>query len=645
MPLRDKGQTEALECTTAVLYPFAPTDKERLMAHIRPTGSGNQRDSIPVSPTLAADLPRPGLPLATGEDRGRLLWVSVLAVVMGLSAGLIAKLLLMLIDLFTQLFFYGRLSFEPATPVGHALGAWVILVPVAGGLIIGLMARWGAPAIRGHGIPEAMEQVLTNQSRIPARITFWKPLSSAVSIGTGGPFGAEGPIIATGGALGSLVGQLLHVTALERKTLLAAGAAAGMAAVFSAPVSAVLLAVELLLFEFRGRSMIPVALAATAATGVRYLLLGTEAVFPMGVVAPADIQAVAGYALLGALIGSLSVGVTRVLYWIEDGFERLPVHWMWWPAIGGLAVGLVGYVAPATLGVGYELIHAILNAELSISVLGFLCLMKFIAWSIALGSGTSGGTLAPLFIIGGALGGCAGLLAAQALPVWGIDPALAALVGMAAMFAGASRAFLTSVVFAVEVTHQPNALLPLLAGCATAYLCSTLFMRHTIMTEKISRRGVRVPTEYDADPLAQITVEAVYSRRAVTLQAADSLESVREWLLQGGKHSYHQGFPVLDAQGRLRGVVTRRDLMALDADAAAPVEALIKRAPVVTAPSYSLRDAADHMVRHGVGRLAVVDVSDVGSLLGIVTRSDILKAHQRRLEEQDMRSRAFNVGA
>ncbi len=614
------------------------------MAHDRPAGSGTRHDAVPVSPALANGLPQDGLPLASGDHHGRLLWLSLLAVVIGLLAGPVAKALLVLIDFFTQLFFYGRLSFESATPAGHALGAWVILVPVAGGLIIGLMARWGAQAIRGHGIPEAMEQVLTNQSRIPARITFWKPLSSAVSIGTGGPFGAEGPIIATGGALGSLLGQVLHVTATERKTLLAAGAAAGMAAVFSAPVSAVLLAVELLLFEFRGRSMIPVALAAAVATGIRYVLLGSDAVFPMADVAPAALQALSGYALLGALIGLLSVGITRVLYWIEDGFERMPFHWMWWPALGGLAVGLVGYVEPATLGVGYQLIQAILNVELGVTALAFLCLMKFLSWSVALGSGTSGGTLAPLFIIGGALGGCSGVLAAQALPGWGIDPGLAALVGMAAMFAGASRAFLTSVVFAIEVTHQPNALLPLLAGCAMAYLLSSLFMRTTIMTEKIARRGVRVPDEYGADPLAQVSVAAVFSRDPVTLQDRDNLESVRSWLLQGGSHSHHQGFPVVDDRGMLCGVLTRRDLMALDADARAPVAALIRRAPVVATPHHNLREAADHMVRHGVGRLVVVEPAATRQPLGILTRSDILKAHHHRLEEQDRRQRTFSAG-
>ncbi|WP_101675096.1 chloride channel protein [Alloalcanivorax mobilis] len=606
------------------------------------SSSHTHRDSVPVSPSLAQTLAENSPPVATGADR-RLVWISVLAVVIGLVAGPVAKVLLELIHFFTQLFFYGHLSFEPATPAQHHLGAWVILIPVLGGLIIGLMARWGAKAIRGHGIPEAMEQVLLNQSRIPARITLWKPLSSAVSIGTGGPFGAEGPIIATGGALGSLLGQLLHVTAVERKTLLAAGAAGGMAAVFSAPFSAVLLAVELLLFEFRGRSMIPVALAAATATSVRYLLLGSDAVFPMAAVAPAAFQAMFGYALLGAVIGLLSVGVTRVLYWIEDGFERLPLHWMWWPALGGLAVGLVGYVAPATMGVGYELIQAILNAQMGLTALAFLCVMKFLSWSIALGSGTSGGTLAPLFIIGGAIGGCAGLIAAHYVPALLIDPRVAALVGMAAMFAGASRAFLTSVIFAIEVTHQPNALMPLLAGCALAYLVSSLWMRNTIMTEKITRRGVRVPDEYAADPLGQVTVAEVYTPDPVTLNVEDRLDKVRSWLLQGDRQSHHQGFPVLDGQGLLQGVVTRRDLMALDVEPDVEVQSLIQRAPVVVSIHHSLRDAADHMVRHGVGRLVVVEAANRKQVLGVLTRSDILKAHQRRLGEQDTRLRTFSL--
>ena len=516
---------------------------------------------------------------------------------------------------------------------------WVIAIPVIGGIIVGGMARWGANAIRGHGIPEAMEQVLLNDSRIPARITFLKPLSSAVSIGTGGPFGAEGPIIATGGALGSLLGQVSHITAMERKTLLAAGAAAGMAAVFSAPLSAVLLAVELLLFEFRGRSILPVMLATIVSTGCRYLLLGTEPVFAMHAVLSVSSAGLLFYAVMGALVGCASVLATRVLYWVEDGFERLPVHWMWWPALGGLAVGLVGYMVPQTLGVGYQLISDIVNAKLALSALLLIGVAKWVSWSIALGSGTSGGTLAPLFIIGGSLGAGLAMLLSGVFPEWGINPAVAGLVGMAAMFAGASRALLTAIVFAVEVTHQPNALLPLMAGCGTAYLCSSLLMNTTIMTEKISRRGVTVPDEYAADPLAQIRIESVFSTGVVTLNAQQTLAEVQQWLQDDAATTHHQGFPVVDSQGLLHGVVTRRDIWQLDASGSMTVADIVRRVPVVMSPDKTLREAADHMVRNAVGRVVITASDEPGKVLGILTRSDIIRAHTGAIASRETRSR------
>jgi H+/Cl- antiporter ClcA len=461
------------------------------------------RASLPVSPSLdstliAAHLPRIFRPL----DR-RVLWVTGMALLLGVAVGVVAKILTALIGLITNLAFYGRWNFSFTSPVGNHLGLWVILVPVVGGLVVGAMARWGSRAIRGHGIPEAMEQVLLNESRIPPMITWLKPLSSAIAIGTGGPFGAEGPIIATGGALGSLIGQVTHVTADERKTLLAAGAAAGMAAVFAAPVSAVLLAIELLLFERRARSLIPVALAAVVGAGMHILFEGSAPMFPMPEVAAPGMVALASYVVLGALVGVVSVGVTRLTYAIEDTFEKLPIHWMWWPALGGLVVGMVGYVMPSTLGVGYTNITAVISGQIGLFGLIGLCFLKLLSWSVALGSGTSGGTLAPLFTIGGALGGALGLAAVALAPWLHVDPRLAALVSMAAIFSGASRAFLTSVVFAFETTQQPHALLPLLGACTAAYLVSGLMMRNTIMTEKIVRRGVRVPSEYSADYLGK----------------------------------------------------------------------------------------------------------------------------------------------
>ena len=599
------------------------------------------RAVLPLSPSLdatlvAAQMPRQFRPL----DR-RVLWVTGAAMLLGAAVGLVAKVLTALIGFFTNLAFYGRWSFSFVSPAGNHLGLWVIIVPVIGGLIVGAMARWGSRAIRGHGIPEAMEQVLLNESRIPPMITWLKPLSSAIAIGTGGPFGAEGPIIATGGALGSLIGQITHVTADERKTLLAAGAAAGMAAVFAAPISAVLLAIELLLFERRARSLIPVALAAVVGAGMHFVFEGSAPMFPMPNIAAPDMIALATYVLLGALVGVVSVGVTRLTYAIEDTFEKLPIHWMWWPALGGFVVGGVGYAMPLTLGVGYANITAVISGQIGLAGLVALCLLKLLSWSIALGSGTSGGTLAPLFTIGGALGGALGIAAVAIAPWLHLDPHLAALVSMAAIFAGASRAFLTSVVFAFETTQQPHGLLPLLGACAAAYLVSGLMMRNTIMTEKIIRRGVRVPSEYSADYLDQVLVRDACSRDVISLQVNQCVSDVRIWLSAAGKDVKHQGFPVLGEDGRLLGVVTRRDLFNDKLPGNVLVGSLVRRPPLVVEENHSLREAADHMVEAGVGRLVVVSADDPHRMFGIITRGDLLAAHAPRLRGARNATRHF----
>ncbi|MGY3039912.1 H+/Cl- antiporter ClcA [Rhodanobacter sp. TND4EL1] len=598
-------------------------------------------DALPLAPTMGMTLDAARMPRRSTLVDRRVLRITAVSIVLGVLAALIARLLTALIGVVTNLAFYGRWSTafsSPADAVPH-LGWWVVLVPVVGGLIVGVMARWGSRAIRGHGIPEAMEQVLLNESKIPPRITFLKPISSAIAIGTGGPFGAEGPIIATGGALGSFIGQVLKVTGSERKVLLAAGAAAGMAAVFSAPIAAVVLAVELLLFELRPRSLIPVALACVASTGVRYLLVGSTPVFEMGAMAAPGGVALVVYVLLGALIGVVSVWTTRIVYGIEDLFEKLPVHWMWWPAIGGVVVGVVGYFAPLTLGVGYTNIEDILNGKLTLTALAFLCVMKFISWSIALGSGTSGGTLAPLFTIGGALGALVGVGIAAVAPQFGVDPRIAALVGMAAIFAGASRALLTAVVFAFETTGQPAGLLPLLGGCTAAYLISALMMRNTIMTEKIVRRGVRVPSEYVADYLDQVGVGEACTRDVVTLDSAQTLAEVRRWLAEDNEHTQHQGYPVLDEHRRVRGVLTRRSLLDPQWHYTLSLGELLTRAPIAVSETHSLREAADHMVAESVGRLVVVSKDDPHQLVGIITRGDILAAHARRLREARHSSR------
>ncbi|HJS47256.1 MAG TPA: chloride channel protein [Gemmatimonadales bacterium] len=562
----------------------------------------------------------------------RALLIAAVAVPLALVAALLADLLTALIGLVTNLAFHGRISPEFSSPAGHALGAAVVLVPIVGGVIVGILARYGHPSIRGHGIPEVMERILLADSRISPRVTVLKPVATAIAIGTGGPFGAEGPIIASGGALGSLAGQFLRVSPNERKALLAAGAAAGMTATFGTPVAATLLAIELLLFEYRARSLVVVVTATSVAAAVRLARHGAAPVFPIpGLLTMPGGWELAAYTVIGALVGLAAVLITRALYRVEDGFERLGLHWMWWPALGGIVVGLVGWVEPRTLGVGYDNIEAILAGGFTGGALAALVGLKLVSWLVALGSGTAGGTLAPLFTIGGGLGALLGSGTAALVPALGVDPRVAALVGMAAIFTGASRALLTSVVFAFEVTRQPLGLLPLLAGSTAAYLLSHFRMRTTIMTERLDRRGVHVVTEYEADYLSREAVGDHATGALVTLRADRTVGDARAWLAAGADGATHQGFPVVDAGGRLVGLLTRRDLLAPEAEPAAPLLRLLRRPPVVVYPRHSLRQAADLMVRQGVGRVAVVEEADPGRLLGIITRSDLLAAHARRL--------------
>ena len=624
----------------------------------RPDLGHGARDegSLPVAPSLApaidavdeAALVEPSTPLDYEPVDRRTIAITALALAIGLAVGVVAKGLISLIGLVTNVAFYGRISFAFASPAAAHRGAFVVLlVPIVGALIVGVMARYGSAAIRGHGIPEVMERILLGESRIPARVMFLKPLSAAVAIGTGGPFGAEGPIIATGGALGSVLGQFLHVTADERKTLLAAGAAAGMAATFGSPVSAVLLAIELLLFEYRPRSIIPVALAAAAATGVRIAFEGSDPVFTIPTLARATDSALVVYALLGAFMGMIAVGVTRVTYGIEDAFEtlghRYGIHWMWWPALGAVVVGVVGMLDPRTLGVGYDNIVGTLSGTIVGRALIMLVILKFVSWAVYLGSGTSGGTLAPLFTIGGGLGGWIGGLLAVAAPSLGVDARISALVGMAAIFAGASHALLASVVFAFETTRQPLGLLPLLAGCASAYLMSLLLSRNSIMTEKLSRRGTAVRTEYAVDHLSHVMVRDVATKDVISLAADDTVGTARAWLAgelgAARKASSHQGFPVVSEEGNLVGVVTRRDLLESGHSDDVRIVEILRRPPAVVFDDMTLRDAADHMVLERVGRLPVVTREDNRRIVGIISRSDLLAAHAPRLAAERDRGR------
>ena len=594
--------------------------------------SHSRSDGLPVAPSLEPSLASVHAPAEYAPIDRRVIVISLLALGVGAAAAVIASVLTHLIGLITNLAYYGRISGSFVAPSIERLGVWSVCVPIVGALIVGVMARYGAAAIRGHGIPEVMERVLYNRSQISPKIMFLKPLSAAVAIGTGGPFGAEGPIIATGGAVGSLLGQLIHVTADERKALLAAGAAAGMAATFGSPVSAVLLAVELLLFEYRPRSVIPVALASAVAAGMRTLFAGPGPVFAIPALQQPSLSALGVYVALGALIGAFAALTTRFIYWVEDKYDELPIHWMWWPALGAVVVGVIGLLNPATLGVGYSNIEQIISGQLLGRALFMLVALKFISWSVYLGSGTSGGTLAPLFTIGGGLGALIGDGIASIAPRLGVDTHVAALVGMAAIFAGASHALLTSVVFAFETTRQPMGLLPLLAGCSAAYLVALHLQRSSIMTEKLARRGTPVRTEYTADYLDRVLVRDAATRAVVTVSNTSTLGELRAWLATRTPDTTHQGFPVVDGRGSLLGVVTRRDLLDPRHEDSLNVGSVVARRPAVVFEDNTLREAADHMVHEGVGRLPVVARTAPSAVVGILSRSDLLSAHRDRLD-------------
>ena len=588
---------------------------------------------IPIAPSLEPTLADDGVRPRIAPDKRRLVRISALAVLVAVTISLVARLLVYLINLVTNVVFHGDLSLEYHSPATNHLGLWVILMPALGGLLVSLMALYGSKAIRGHGIPEAMEQILTNQSRIKPSIMYLKPLSAAISIGTGGPFGAEGPIIATGGALGSTLGQLINITHHERKVLLAAGATAGMSAIFGTPIAAVFLAIELLLFEFSPRSLLPVALACITGAAGHHLLFEQGPVFEMPLLATPSNAALATYSIIGLLIGLASVGITKLVYFIEDAFEKLPIHWAWWPALGGLAVGGIGYFAPNTLGVGYENITSVLSGHASLSLLLVLCFLKFASWAISLGSGTSGGTLAPLLTIGGAAGALLGVAIRHFFPASDIVLPLAALVGMAAMFAGASRALLTSIVFAVESTGQAQALLPLLGACTGAYLVSFLLMGNTIMTEKIARRGVKTPVDYEPDLLDKVPVSQVLQNSVVAISTNNSIRDVREWTSrETGRVGQH--LIVVNPDGDFAGLVNTVALAGWDADTEAPISTLLQPRTSTLFMTDTLRTAVERMARENIDVLPVLAPGDRALVTGVISYRDILAAYKNRLEEQ-----------
>jgi chloride channel protein, CIC family len=580
----------------------------------------------------------------------RVLPIAALAIFIGVCAAFVAAALLKLIGFFTNLFFFQRIGSDLVSPAGNHLGPFVIVVPIVGALIVGVMARYGSDRIRGHGIPEAIEAILINGSRVEPKVALLKPISAAISIGSGGPFGAEGPIIMTGGAIGSLVAQFFHLTSTERKTLLAAGAAAGMSATFAAPVSSVLLAVELLLFEWKPRSLIPVALASVAAGALRRYLLGLGPIFPVAAhPAVIGMPGLLGCVVAGLLAGGMSVVLTNGVYASEDAFQHVPIHWMWWPAIGGLAIGIGGWIFPPALGVGYDVIASFAQGDVPMKMILGVLIVKSAIWAFSLGSGTSGGVVAPLLMVGGALGALEGhFLPFEGAGFWSV-------IGMGAMLGGTMRAPLTGVVFAFELTHDVNMLLPLLLSVMIAYGVTVLVLHRSILTEKVSRRGLHLSNEYASDPLEIVFAREVARTAVVALSAEASRADVSAAIGTGrpaertarAKARHEQRlFPIVDANRRLIGVVTRNDARAwLDRAAQHPAESLadvVQGQPVTAFDDEPLRVLAFRMAETGVTRLPVIQRD--GTFVGMLALSDLLTARARILEAEQRRERVLGAG-
>jgi len=601
------------------------SDREKVSA-------GNKRSTEEDSTTQdKADL------LGDFTTNWRVLPISGIAVCIGVASAFVALALLKLIGLFTNLFFFQRWSTALISPAGNRLGWFELFVPAIGALIVGVMARYGSERIRGHGIPEAIEAILLKGGKVEPRVAFLKPISSAISIGSGGPFGAEGPIIMTGGAFGSLIAQFFNLTSAERRTLLVAGAAAGMSATFASPMAAVLLAVELLLFEWKPRSAIPVALASVAAAATRRYIIGMGPLFPTPphpvFIGPSGLL---GCVLVGVMAGALSALLTLAVYAAEDLFTKLPIHWMWWPAIGGIVVGAGGLIFPQALGVGYDTIGALLNGSAATSVLLGILIVKSIIWATSLGSGTSGGVLAPLLLMGGALGG----LAANILPNEGAG--FWQLIAMGAILGGTMRSPFTGVVFAVELTHDLNAMLPLLLACIISHAFTVLALRRSILTEKVARRGYHLSREYAVDPLEILFVREVMRTSVLALPAEITTSELARLLHHESTPKRQRLYPVVGEDRKLIGVATRQELLDMVRSGGdASLAKLLRKDVTLAYPDEPLRVVVYRMAETGITRFPVVERNGSHKLLGMVSLEDLLKARTKNLDAERRRERVL----
>lgn len=567
-----------------------------------------------------------------------------LSIIIGVFGAFIALFLLDLIALISNFLYYQKFDLTLNSPRGNTLGWLAVLIPMAGGLIVGIMARYGSERIRGHGIPEAMETILVGGSKVEPKLTILKPISSAISIGTGGPFGAEGPIILTGGAVGSVVAQFLSLTAIERRSLLVAGAVAGMSAVFGTPIAAVILGVELLLFEWKPRSFVPAAIASIVADGIRHWfvkqhLMRSEPLFPVGQMPQLGTTGLFDAVILGIACGGMAWVLTKAVYGAEDAFRKLPIHWMWWPILGGIIVGIGGVIEPHALGVGYDTIADELAGTLTVSTIISIFVVKLIIWAAALGSGTSGGILAPILMMGAALGGLLGLIFPDKIPSeW-------ALLGMAGALAGVMRSPFTSIIFPIELTHSTNLFLPLLITVTLAHLISVLTLKRSILTEKVARRGFHVLREYAVEPLEVLFAEDVMSTNILTIRTGTPMAEVQKIIQVRHDMRKQRLIPVVDDEGYILGAISWQDVLqkGLEGDIAGSIDDSMRKDIITIYPEESLRSTADLMAIHQVGVLPVVDREQKGKLRGLITQFELLEARDRILQEERKREKILKM--
>lgn len=573
-----------------------------------------------------------------------------LAIVVGVVAGLGAVAFRKMISGFQWLFFDGGASL-----FSFMGDYYVIILPAIGGIFVGLLVYFLAREAKGHGVPEVMAAVATKGGRIRARVSVVKAFASSICIGSGGSVGREGPIVQIGSSVGSTVGQWFKLHEDWIKTLVACGAAGGISATFNAPIAGVFFAHEVILSRFITISFVPVVISSVAATMIAQIFLGTQRMFPVPEYTMVSSWEILLYCLLGISAGIVGFLFIRVLYKSEDLFDARKFPDYLKPALGGIIVGLIGlysYVyasdplSAGLFGVGYGAdygsMDAVLSSDLTLGLgllIGLLAL-KLLATSVTLGSGGSGGIFAPSLFMGSMLGGTLGIVFHRLFPSITAPYGAYALVGMAAVFAGAARAPITAILIIFEMTMDYKIILPLMTAVVISTLVARGLSRETIYTMKLRRMGIDISRREEIALMRRITVGEVMSLDFPTVSPKMPVAELTHMLEETG----HHGFPVVDEEGRLCGVVTLTDIQAAISrgeSAQLTVEDIATRQVIVAYPDQSVHDALAQFGGRDVGRIPVVERNEPTKLLGVLRRHDIIKAYTEAAGESERTSQSM----